>query len=290
MIKVIEQGAYMNRIDKTPDGKITAECSFLSTHYECSVTIYADARGMKTEKVLYAVHRTPQNDNLAQGEIQELAGETCTLAASKIVKTLPDYDGNGYIKELILENLRGINQAEIYMLEEINVANPIEYEKIWLHEKVDYCRPYTGRMPGLYEWPNYVNSLNHYRTRNLYNKYKQYTVITEGGDDIFIDGAYHDSFHEMHAQLTYSATGREISEFDMTMQRWPFAACFEMDHTAAGLFVGKKIDDLTKREVGKLIGGSNGCFHLVDIVADMAKAAMDLRKLDELRTKPEKAE
>ena len=34
MIKVIEQGAYMNRVDKTPDGKITAECSFLGTRYE----------------------------------------------------------------------------------------------------------------------------------------------------------------------------------------------------------------------------------------------------------------
>ena len=59
MIKVIEQGAYMNRIDKTPEGKITAECSFLGTRYECSAVIYADARGMKTDKVLYAVHRTP---------------------------------------------------------------------------------------------------------------------------------------------------------------------------------------------------------------------------------------
>ena len=50
-----------------------------------------------------------------------------------------------------------------------------------------------------------------------------------------------------------------------------------MDHMAAGLFIGKKIDDLTKREVGSLIGGSEGCFHLVDIVADVAKAARDLK-------------
>ena len=87
---------------------------------------------MKTEKVLYAVHRTPQNDNLVQDEISELAGETCTFGASGIIKSLPDYDGNGLIKELLLEDLRGISQAEIYMLEEIGVADPIEYEKIWL--------------------------------------------------------------------------------------------------------------------------------------------------------------
>ena len=64
---------------------------------------------------------------------------------------------------------------------------------------------------------------------------------------------------------------------DRFKRRWPFAACFEMDHMAAGLFIGKNIDDLTKREVGALIGGSEGCFHLVDIVADVAKAARDLK-------------
>ena len=167
------------------------------------------------------------------------------------------------------------------------MADPIEYEKIWLDQKVNYCRPYTGRMPGLYDWPHHVNSLNHYRTRNLYNKYKQYTIITEGGDEAVINGTYQDSFHEMHAQISYSMTGRQITGFDMTMQRWPYAACFEMDHTASGLFVGRNIDELTKREIGGMIGGPNGCFHLVDIVADMAKAARDRRELDEIRTKTE---
>lgn len=279
MIKVIEQGAYMNRVDKLPDGKFMAECSYLGTRYECSVVLYFDAREMKTEKAFYSVHRTPQNDNLTEGEIPELVGGPCTFAASKIIKTLPDYDGNGFIKELLLEDLRGINQAEIYMLEEINIADPIEYEKKWLNEKVNYCRPYTGRMPGVYEWPNYVNSLNHYRTKNLYNKYKQYTLISTGGDEATISGTYQDSFHEMYAEMTYSLTDRMIIDFDMTMRRWPFAACFEMDHMASGLFIGKKIDDLTKKETGSLIGGSTGCFHLVDIVSDMAKAARDLKNI-----------
>lgn len=279
MVKVVEQGAYMNRVDKLPDGKFLAECSYLGTRYECSVVLYIDARQMKTEKAFYSVHRTPQNDNLTEGEIPELEGETCTFAANKIIKTLPDYDGNGFIKEILLEDLRGINQAEIYMLEEIGIADPIEYEKKWLSEKVNYCRPYTGRMPGLYEWPNHVNSLNHYRTQNLYNKYKQYTLITSGGDEATISGTYQDSFHEMYAQMTYSLTERTITDFDMTLRRWPYAACFELDHMASGLFIGKKIDDLTKKETGGLIGGSTGCFHLVDIVSDMAKAARDLKNL-----------
>ena len=30
MIKVIEQGSYMNRVDKLPDGLYSAECSYLA--------------------------------------------------------------------------------------------------------------------------------------------------------------------------------------------------------------------------------------------------------------------
>ncbi len=48
MIKVIEQGSYMNRVDKLPDGLYSAECSYLGTHYECSVVFYIDARRMET--------------------------------------------------------------------------------------------------------------------------------------------------------------------------------------------------------------------------------------------------
>ena len=34
-----------------------------------------------------------KNDNLIEGDIPELVGQTCTFAANKIIKGLPDYDG-----------------------------------------------------------------------------------------------------------------------------------------------------------------------------------------------------
>ncbi len=276
MIKVMEQGAYMNRVDRTEKGKIKATCTFLSTRYECDIVIYADLYEMKIDKTEYSIHRTPSNKEIIESEIPELVGVPCTFDAAKIIKTLPNYDGNGIIKELLLENIRGISQAECYYLEEMNFADPIEYEIYWQRDKTDYCIPYTGRMPELREWPDHINAFNHMRQKNLYNKYKQYTVYSTGGDEATIHGAYHDSFHEMHAYLTYSVTSREISDFDVTMCRWPFDACFALDHWNPGLFIGRNIDELSKREVGKLIGGSYGCFHLVDIVSDMSKAAKEL--------------
>ena len=47
MIKVIEQGSYMNRVDKLPDGLYSAECSYLGTHYERSVDFISMRAGWR---------------------------------------------------------------------------------------------------------------------------------------------------------------------------------------------------------------------------------------------------
>ena len=39
---------------------------------------------------------------------------------------------------------------------------------------------------------------------------------------------------------------------------------------------GKNIYHLTKREIGKILGGSAGCFHTVDILADITAALAGL--------------
>lgn len=278
MVKIIEQGAYLSQVNKTGGGKFAAKSTFISTRYECDAVMYADARTMTVDKVVYCIHRTPGNEGLIEAEIPELVGASCTFAGNKAIKPLPDYDGKGFIKELLLENLRCINQAEMYMLEEINIPDQMAYEEYWRDEKANYCRPYTNRMPDIYEWPVHSNYLEHYRNLNLYNKYKQYTIFDIGGGKATAAGTYQDSFHEMYAQLTYHLEDREITDFDMTMRRWPFAACYEMDHMWSERFVGRKIDELSKKVTGGLIGGSYGCFHLTDIVADMAKAARDLKE------------
>ncbi len=55
-----------------------------------------------------------KNDNLIEGDIPELVGQTCTFAANKIIKGLPDYDRNGFIKELLLENLGNQSGRDVY--------------------------------------------------------------------------------------------------------------------------------------------------------------------------------
>ena len=61
-----------------------------------------------------------------------------------------------------------------------------------------------------------------------------------------------------------------ISDFDLNAVRVPFPPCHDLDHSHAEDFVGKDIRAIKKREVGKILGGALGCFHFVDIVADIA--------------------
>jgi hypothetical protein len=62
----------------------------------------------------------------------------------------------------------------------------------------------------------------------------------------------------------------------MTVCRAPHTPCYELSHTKAESFIGQPVDSFKKRDIGKILGGAPGCFHLVDIVYDMSTAVAEL--------------
>jgi hypothetical protein len=278
MLKVLEQGAYITYANRLNEREVLSQAMFVGSRYESSATIIASVSDFTISKALYSVHRSPDKSARGEGEIPELKGEIANTGASKIVKALRDFGDGGRVKELMNENIRTIMQAETYLYKERGFKTREEYEQFWQSDKSDFCRPYQKKedFPDLHEWSEHIGAYEHHRMDNLYNKYKSFTIIQKNDTQAIASGTYQDSFHQMYAELTYNLAGRDITEFDMVTMRAPHQACFEMSHMGAGLFVGKKIDELKKREVGKMIGGGPGCFHLVNIITDMTDAAREI--------------
>lgn len=279
MVHMIEQGSYTSSADRISDKELASQTFFLSSAAECCVRLAADVKNFKITKAEYAIHRLNNRDDLRrEGAIPDLVGASAYFDGGKAVRALDDFGDDGFIKELLRESIRSICQAETYLISERGFTDRREYEVNWLKDKDDYCRPYRKEcMPGLDEWTKHIGADRYARKRNLYNKYKSYSIFkNEGSDEVSAQGTYNDSFHEMSCSFGYREAERKIIAFDMSVCRAPYKPCFELTHASADLFVGKTIDELTKREVGKLIGGALGCFHLVDIVADMTAAASRL--------------
>lgn len=180
------------------------------------------------------------------------------------------------IRELYLENIRGIWQAEFYMLPERGYTSLMEYEEHWIGSKDGYCRPYNDGDRTVEEWPIYTGTPQHYRITDLYNKYKQFTIIDMEDGTVHANGTYNDSFHEFYVDVIYGKDDGIITKFEQNALRVPFPPCWELDHLHDDQFVGKDIRAFAKRDVGKIAGGSMGCFHLVDIVADIADMSKEI--------------
>jgi len=275
MNKVLEQGAWINYTNRLNDKELISQSMFLSTRYDCSATLCATTKGYKITQAYYSIHRCPDMSKRKEANIPELIGGSGHYDGVKAIKDLKDFGDDGKVKELLVESIRGLDQAETYLLEELGMKTREEYETHWQKGKNDYCRPYWGKMPGLEEWSTYIGAYDYNRTGNFYTKYKSYTIIQKNENEAIVSGTYNDSFHEMNSEITYNLTNRNISAFDMVVVRAPHTPCYELSHTAAESFIGKSIDALPKRDVGKILGGAPGCFHLTDIVFDMALAVKE---------------
>ena len=285
MIKILEQGAWLNYTNRLNEEELISQAMFLSTRYDCSATICATTRGYKVTQARYSIHRCPDMSKRGEGELSELVGGSGHFDGVKAIRELRDFGDDGKVKELLIESIRGLDQAETYLLEELGMKTREDYERRWQDRvksdpKTFACRPYDGRMPGLEEWSTHIGAYEHTRTQNFYTKYMSYVIFQKKEGELIVSGTYNDSFHEMHTEFAFDAASRNISAFDMIVVRAPHVQCFELSHTSAESFIGNSIEGFSKREVGKIVGGAPGCHHLVEIITTMASAVKEFKKAE----------
>lgn len=306
---IIRQGVYSNIVRRINENECVSDAYLVSTDFEGSASVTFKVDTFEITDARWAVHRDADPERRGEGVAEMLIGESAYIDDRKnSVKVLPDYtyvtDYNEppggwegvnphkeeildeapadivspawrHIRELFLETLRGAYQAEAYLIVERGMGTLREYEAYWEKLKPGYCRPYIkGDMPALEEWPIYTGNIQHYRTYDLYNKYINYMVMDNGDGCSYAVGTFNDSAHEMNIELEYDDKG-VILDYDMTAVRVPFDRCRELDHLDPQEVIGMNLYDIKKRDVGKVLGGPHGCFHFVDILADIASAIQE---------------
>ena len=65
------------------------------------------------------------------------------------------------------------------------------------------------------------NVIQHYRTRDLYYKYLHFSIMKQEGDERAAIGSFHDSFHEMAAEIRFRKKDGVITGFDGQALRVP---------------------------------------------------------------------
>lgn len=308
-MKIIRQGAYSNIVRRINEEECISDAYLNETSFEGSASLRFKVDTFEIVDAHWTIHRASDPERRGEGIAEILIGESAYIDDRRnSIRVLPDYSQvvdyhrppGGWegipdkksrlldepptevspewlkIRELFNETLRGAYQAEAYLIEERGMGTLREYESYWEKLKPGYCRPYVkGSMPPLEAWPIYSGNVQHYRTYDLYNKYLHYAIMDQGDGQFYAAGSYSDSAHEMNIELNYDEKG-VIQDYDMTAVRVPFDRCWELDHLNPEGVVGMTLQEVSKRDIGKVLGGQDGCFHMVDILADIASVIAEI--------------
>ena len=83
----------------------------------------------------------------------------------------------------------------------------------------------------------------------------------------------------MAVEIRFRRKDGVITGFDVQALQVPYEPCWSLDHDYQEEFLGKNIYELKKRDLGKIVGGPMGCFHILDIAAALTAAAADVREI-----------
>ena len=136
MVKVLEQGAWLNYTNRLNDKELISQAMFLSTRYDCSAVVCAAKDRSKITQAYYSIHRCPDMPKRIEANIPELI-DLPRSEGVKAVKHLPDFGDNGKVRELLLESIRGLIQTDTYLYDWFGFKTREEYQTFWQSDKFD---------------------------------------------------------------------------------------------------------------------------------------------------------
>jgi hypothetical protein len=267
-VEVLYQGSYFNSVKKVQDSELLSETVFLSTELEAVGTLLVDLKSYCIKEAGWEIHRAGDPELLGRGVLPELKGVEAYFSVGRELNRATAGIGGGLVKELLTECVRGIIQAETYVTGDRGFPSEDDYELCWKQEHVDCCRYYKRENMGNNPWFAHIG--DHRRDKNLFNRYKAAAVYRRTDGSLLATGTFSDSFHELNVQLSFDRD--RVTSCKAAFLRAPGPVCAESSGLL-GPFTGKSIGELSKKEVAKIIGGPNGCIHLVDIICDTLTAA-----------------
>ncbi len=147
------------------------------------------------------------------------------------------------------------------------------YEEYWHKREKNGCRYYSHPNECSSGWFDHVGSYK--REGNLFNRCKIYKLI-DNGLDLAVQGTFSDSYHEMNTEICFDKKTGIICQCVLSIFRAPDSICFK-NSMHGGQFEGKNFYTMTRRQIIDIVGGSQGCYHLTDLMTDMLNTINEQR-------------
>lgn len=252
---------------KRKDDKLLVEAYYLDTGREMSLHLVVAVSSFVIEDAWTAVYRSRYGeDRLQLRKISDLVGLVAYFdAGGKLQQIRWQNEGE---RLLTAECIRGVIQAETFLVKERGFVSEEAYDAYWREMYGNSCRYYSNLERVQRSWQEYVADQQRYDSV-LYTRSYVHTIFKEENQYLFLSGMFSDSFHELNMGIKLDEKNGSIISAWAQMLRGPDTVCREGMGEAVNLN-RKKISELeNKKEVARLLGGTNGCVHLIDLTSGL---------------------
>ena len=266
-MEIIFQKYMYSGVYAAEKGCLLAESSLVSTDYDAIGRMTADYYSYRIKDAWWEICRSPANEYLGSGQAPELTGVEAYLGAGPSLRQAVGDIGGGIPLFLLSECVKAVLQAEQFMHTDRGYSSTASYELYWEEMYENSCRYYSNLDRVKRGWleEEYVYK----RAKGLFNRFLDCRVYRLDSGGMSVSGGFCDSAHELSAYLEMDSKG-VITYSAGNYLRAPDAVCMENKAHIAGLR-GRKPAELAKRKIGALLGGAQGCHHLLDLVNEMCE-------------------
>lgn len=244
---------------------VQAECSLLNNNTEASAWVYADVKTLQIQRAGWALYRSIES-NTGVFELPELIGVEAYLNSGPVLKSVLGAPGQELPRKLVAECFRGMLQAESFFFVDRGYETADQYNEFWNQSYTGSCRCFSHLDQIDKQWPEWLNTERSY---SLFNRSKTISIQRQQLDFI-ITASLIDTYHNLHLEMRLDENGLvQIASGDFIAA--PDKICYEnTDHLPQ--FIGQNLPAMSKKDIAALVGGAEGCTHLLDMIYDAARA------------------
>jgi hypothetical protein len=259
----------------TRSGKdVLLTIDFMDSHREDNISLLLDSSDFIVKE---AMGETPRNPGGVMGfrDLKALVGKKIYLKGAQGIKEslmgMPKEE-RGHLFQMILAGISNVVQAEVFLLKERGFSTPAEFEVYFQKMYDGGCVYYSNLDRVERDFLAYVEENHKGRgQRSLFSRHSNTTVRSAPGEERYLIRCnICDSFHEMAIKLLVDSD-RTILATRSSMVRVPDPVCKESLDSLDEL-IGKRLSADNIRVLVSTAGGSRGCAHLGDLLADAVRA------------------
>lgn len=251
-------------VSRSDDTKLVkAKTTYIDTYRGAVANLVVDVNSFIIKEAFWEEMRSSENINLSTKRVTPLIGSEAYHSSGSALKEAAVFLQDPLAVSLFSETIKGMIQAQNFLLEERGYASLEEYTDQRIKELVGTCRYFSNLDRVNKRW--YDDVVDSKRVDTVFARFKTQSLFGLGDDQYLLLGNLSDPLHEVNARIKLDQF--TVLEADGVLLRAPDMVCKE----AAGLLNnlrGVNIQGLTKKEVASILGKGQGCVHLIDLAND----------------------